>query len=1012
MTKHNLLFTRRLSPFIPISALILGLGLNPSRAAEFLGAATVLQKASAEPNNPKPKKANPITQLKEDFETFQKQLSGMAPDEMAAGWLRFADRFASLDRDARYSGGPREALNYYHLFGVLPPPKAWDALEKQVLARPLAKGPKAVREIVLRLLVHTLNNKPEAQRKDIAELEALAMKGSEIETYQIASLLEQFDEALLESSDDANTILRILERQLKQRENAEYRQDLRIPDLVSLLGREKAEAFLRRALVKNVQLSLYEGEETKTLARQLALELVKDLKKPQWNLADSLDATVLYEAMEKQFSREADTETNGVPDLASLRQGFGDPKQVAQSYYLLGLIVSDRTKEAAALAQQLGKSDWVSLPEDALKSLERAGHTVAIHNFFKELLTQNPGLPFWEAYIGLAAKTGETASMLEMARKAASEEDLSKRKRTNIKQQLYRALLAADHIDEGVAQLRLTFGSSKDENTRNEDGELASAGVLLARLGSVLNRPAWMEEGIGVARSHIAERTGRTTPIYVAVNFAKFLQESGRGPEAEAVLAELLTQMKLSKNETRSFGNNQEQTILVALAGLYHKAGRHQDVLILLDEAAGWEVKDLAEMRDLCLSYGMPGDREDPVAFFAAAALSNAGKKDEAKKLIESILDSNPGFDPAYELLLKVEGDGALSKLEALFARDQFEERPLIWKAVLLQRANKLEEAEKIIRQAISIDPSDGEQGPGRRLRAYAVLAEIRAARGDEKEAEFLRGAVRAIRLSEKADRFYEAGLLKQAVKMYEDSLALFSDAYCIQSRVALRMADLGLHEQAEEHYRRAYELMPDSFGRVESHCFGCERAFDGQRAQGIAEKVFTNLAKKSPEKPQIHYLLGYLREEQGRNREALVHYREAVRLDPDYLNAWKHIESVGSQLRLPSGDRSSVALNLLRLDPLGRHGSPSFREVKDLRVLWDAVADAAKLQIDKPKSLYVLAASKAQLEKKEQTSEGRERMLYSRQDNEREKMSPARAILQNPIVQPVASILTEPIDE
>ena len=37
------------------------------------------------------------------------------------------------------------------------------------------------------------------------------------------------------------------------------------------------------------------------------------------------------------------------------------------------------------------------------------------------------------------------------------------------------------------------------------------------------------------------------------------------------------------------------------------------------------------------------------------------------------------------------------------------------------------------------------------------------------------------------------------------------------------------------------------------------------ERAQGIAERVFTQLAQKTPEKPQVHYLLGYLREEQER---------------------------------------------------------------------------------------------------------------------------------------------------
>src|SRR5439155_1615231 len=195
---------------------------------------------------------------------------------------------------------------------------------------------------------------------------------------------------------------------------------------------------------------------------------------------------------------------------------------------------------------------------------------------------------------------------------------------------------------------------------------------------------------------------------------------------------------------------------------------------------------------------------------------------------------------------------------------------------------------------------------------------------------------VAAICESEMADRLQEAGLLKREVKMYEDSLKHFADAYCIQSRLAVQLADLGLHEQAEEHYRRAYELMPESFGRVESHCFGCERAFDGEKAQSIAEKVFTSLAKTAPQKPQVHYLLGYLREEQNRYAEALAHFREAVRLDPEYLNAWKHIESVGKEFPLSAADKDAVTLNIIRLDPLGRHGGrEGFQNMTDLAALW-----------------------------------------------------------------------------
>src|SRR5205807_2349007 len=140
-------------------------------------------------------------------------------------------------------------------------------------------------------------------------------------------------------------------------------------------------------------------------------------------------------------------------------------------------------------------------------------------------------------------------------------------------------------------------------------------------------------------------------------------------------------------------------------------------------------------------------------------------------------------------LLIELEPTNSVNRLDQLFARDAFEERPLIWKAHWLRTHGQFETAEEAARRAISIDPSDGEEGPGDRMRAYAELAEIRAARGDAKEAEFFRGAVAAIRESELADRFHAAGLLKRAVKMYEDSLKHFADAYCIQSRLAIQLA-------------------------------------------------------------------------------------------------------------------------------------------------------------------------------------------------------------------------------
>jgi tetratricopeptide (TPR) repeat protein len=268
-------------------------------------------------------------------------------------------------------------------------------------------------------------------------------------------------------------------------------------------------------------------------------------------------------------------------------------------------------------------------------------------------------------------------------------------------------------------------------------------------------------------------------------------------------------------------------------------------------------------------------------------------------------------------------------------------------------------QAERTVRAAIAIDPSDGEQGKGDRMRAYAVLAEIVERSGDGAQAKSLRDVVRAIRLSEEADDWWAAGLVSHALERYERSLAHFADAYCIQSRLALRFGERGEHAKAAAHYLRAFELMPESFGRMESHCFGCERAFSGGRAQSVAEEVFTRLALQTPEKAQVFYLLGHLREEQERYSDALEHYRRAVALDPDYFNAWKRISTLGDRFTVPAPDQKAASLNLLRLDPFGRHGAVDFGQSPDYRLVWAALAPSARIGPSRRK-VFSLSAKKS----------------------------------------------------
>ena len=998
--------------------------------ADYQGAGFVLRKIEEQSaKKPAAETTNETSQLQKALADFSKTVALLPAAGAAKGWLELVDRYSRISQHPGRNPDPfAMQLTSTELMAALPPPAAWSELSKAIAARPAVKGNAEIREIGLKLLAATLTGDGAARTRDIGILQEKAGNGNPQSVYFYRSVLEQISEAMLATLDDPDAVLKSLERRLTPANNRGMQQ-LRIPNLVSLVGTQKAEVFLRRALQQDLVIDIEGENETSRLAQKLALELIDGLKKPQWSLVSSLDAIELYEAMDKRFGQPKEKPLAApvpglpdLPDLSSLYESEHDyGKLQAQSYYLLGLISKERTKEAVTVAKKLGKQSQAYMLQSGLKALERAGYARALDDFFYELLSQDPTLSYWDEYVQLAAKAGQTDRMLKLARATAARQDLPRAKTTALHQTLYRAFLASGQTEEGVQEMRRLIELG-DKNSRSNGAETAGQlGLALARIGVLSKRPEWTDEGIRVALKSMAESEDGDASSWqgesLATSLAIILLELQRGPEAEGVLTDALSRNVKSSSSRQDYNWNQggpSQQTLAALASLYHGANRRADVITLLDQAPYWGAKDLAEIHDN--PWGMQMGRSHhsgsgvSLRYVAASAMAGVGRKAEAHTINNAILDGEPGSDRGYELLIELGGDSILARLDELFARDPFEERPLIWKAELLRRANNLEEAEKTVRQAISIDPSDGEQGPGDRLRAYAVLADIREARGDKKEAEIFRGAVRAIRLAENADRYYEAGLLKLAIQMYEDSLKQFADAYCIQSRLAVQLAELGRHEEAEAHYRRAYELMPDSFGRVESHCFGCERAFEGQRAQSMAEKIFTELAVKTPDKPQVHYLLGYLRKEQERHAEALPHFQTAVKLDPDYLNAWKELDSLADHIRLPAKERDRIAFNMLRLDPLQRHARVSLGKVSDLAGLWNAIEAGQKRRPPVVSTLYPLPASRAALEesgKAANESMRRQRMYssYRSMSGESDEMTPARAISETPFVRVAAEL-------
>ena len=952
-------------------------------AESYQGAQSVLDRLQ----QPAPSSEQPATNakaLKPQLEAFKREASKLEPGVAAKRWLALFEAFASLPPDTE----SEEAVDLSTLLEALPPANAWPLLEKEIAAT--KDGRPAARHAALRVLMAALNGTPDVATL-VGEVKAELKRGrgflSRFSNYEARQMTELAEALNKRKGKPTDPIVAMKERL----QNTGANDDLKLP--AGLAHAAEAETLVTEALRKGLKVRP-EDEATRKLVAKVVLANPELLKAPQWNLIQSVEDLPLAEWMIQRF-----------PDAKD------GARQQAQQVVLTGQILQGKHAEALKgwlkSFQQSSDGEFIgygsiggnaalsSLDSKPLRNALSTTSADPFRQFLETSLKTLPSLPLWEIYVRHMATRGhakEALAFMEMLAKEAPEGGFTRRL---IETHLPEALLAANEIDRGVAAMRARFTapdqpaatmnaseranlvtrlqgagmeadpklierlSTFEDDSQNATEQVSQA-LKLTELGRLLKRPEWVDEGFAA----LAKAATESDSSYVSSEIVDAYFKNGRGPAAETFIATLLER----------YGKKEESTYEVVstaalLVDVYRRAGRYDDIVILLDRFKDWSGSDVAD-----LAHQSAGGI--PLQLAAAEAFAHQGKKDLALALVKRVLQNTPGEDAAYQLRLSLGGADLFADLDRVAALNPFEERPLIWKAKHLFDTGRINEAEKAIRAAIAIDPSDGEQGKGDRMRAYSVLADVLEKKGDAENAKIFRGAVQAVRLSEDADDWWHAGLLTRAIGMYEESLTHFADAYCIQSRLALRYSEVGDLEKAEKHYQRAFELMPDSFGRVESHCFGCEGIFSGTTSQNVAERVFTKLAKEKPNQPQVHYLLGYLRENQERYPEAAAAFRRAVELDPDYVNAWKKLEEIADKIEMQPEEHDKVAFALFRLS----HDSDALQNVTDLPRAWSEVLQTeATLPPPLSGPIYPLAAAAAAAKDKQNESRRSRTYYYSR---------------------------------
>lgn len=874
-------------------------------------------------------------QLLADIQQFRKQYAQLPPRIAAERWFAQLDRARALPVSQRmpessiFDTEISGSVSVRSMLMSIPGPEAWPEMRAIAVERIKSNARPDVDELAIQLLTAALRDDAAAVKSTLSALEVAANELDPESRKEMAATVLQARLVAASIYGTSDDVISAYEDALNSSDKGVSLGSVSAPDLVGMIGADRATPLLRKAVTGPDQLYIQGGEQTRRLARQLALENVAEMRIPQWHLLQSIDAAPLYEAINQRFGAQ------GPSAFASVEDVFTGPgREEADVYYLLNTIISRQQQKAEAVLARIVTSQRLDLPRAAVKALREAGESEALVEFLHGALSKRPELQAWNVYVEQSSYVGRGKQALELVRRVKKRPDLPAYVQKDLAGIEIEALLANNRVDEAIASLRMQIAATPGDDAADVLRYMSKA-TRLARIGRLLARRDLVREGLAAGRAALQlansptdyERATQTAHVYET--YRRIGNAAGAQQVAVAELARAPEEEEMAEQFGFGVANPGKRAALIELVGIYVAANRPHDALALLREARQWGAEDLGEFVADKDSLGTP------VGYSAARALAETGEREAALRVVRALLKLSPGYDPAYELLVKLLGQQSLEELDQLYMRDQFEERPLIWKARVLADAKQLKEAEQVIRRAIEIDPSDGEQPENDRLRAYAVLADIVAASGRDKEAAGYRQALEAIRISERADQFHGVGLYDRAFAMYRDSLSRFSDAYCIQSRLAIQLSRQGRHQEAVAHYRRAYELMPDSFGRVESHCFGCETVFADPDAQSIAEQVFTQALERDRQKPQTHYLLGYLRKEQGRYAEALQSFRNAVALDDGYLNAWKQLNELGELTYIEPAELEIFQHKLLQLDPRQRHVRFDLRTVRDLAKVW-----------------------------------------------------------------------------
>ncbi|HTQ09979.1 MAG TPA: hypothetical protein VMI31_07920, partial [Fimbriimonadaceae bacterium] len=619
----------------------------------------------------------------------------------------------------------------------------------------------------------------------------------------------------------------------------------------------------------------------------------------------------------------------------------------------LGLAKSGKMDEAVrVLSSQTNGSSWYGYGD---------WPNLDTFSILKELLDRKLISDLLATYVDLGRRLGRADEVDKQADAWLARSDLSSSDRLYLIGAKASIAAAEGRIDDAISGYEHGIESSEPSST-SQTASLTGELLSLASATGNTEAIAFVEKA---AKSMGTQ--GSQLPFFDAY------ERMGRLADAQNAALASMTDTHDVNLEAEGQGRllDAYPGIGVELASLYYRANEPEQILTLLHEFPKWGAGDL---RDLLTQQGggpgYQGEHGQPLGFYAAWAMAQTGRKDQAIDVLHALIPAviaaqhpwaSEGLpqDSAFELLNRLAGSNALSFYDGLIRGFALEARPLMWRGDLLLQMGKPQEAEKDVLAAIHLDPTDGKAAGGERQRAYEILGRILDAEGKADQAAGCRKIVEAARLAESAATADRAGLDSKAVALYEQALAANPEDCQARLGYAYLLNQEGRFAESTTQYSRAAALVLKNEGPVGGAGFNLWRATPGVE---VIARSFTQLQPENPNNPGLFTCLGEIQESRGDYRASLDDFEKAVAADPKFVRAWHDIVGLGGKGVLTKKQAEQATLALVRLDPLAWYPSVP-EEFGDFAALWRTCHQAWKSLYPLPSgSLLPLEASRRSL--------------------------------------------------